>query len=133
MPEKSNMALPRREFLGRMSAASAAVACGGAAFAADGRLSAPALQRYVGESFKLAAEEGSLRIKLASADAAPQDAQRPSHVRQDPFTLIFEAPEKTQFKDQICRLQHAEFGTIDAFVSAVGSTDQNGKLQVVFG
>ena len=91
------------------------------------------LQRHVGETFRMDAEEGTIRVKLTSADPGPRDAGRPSHVRQDPFSLIFEAPRGTKFKDQTCRIQHPEVGTIEVDVSAVDQADRKVNLQVVFG
>jgi hypothetical protein len=135
MTRNSNQSLPRRKFFGQVTALGAATACGSAlaVLAKPNSLRASALKQHVGESFYLAGEESSVRVKLARVDSAPHDPGRPLHVRQDPFSLILHAPLGTEFKDQMCKIRHPELGTIEAFVSSVDQPKRNVKLQVVFG
>ena len=127
--------LPRRKFFGQVTALGAATACGAAlpVLAQARSVTASKLEQHVGESFYLAGEDSSVRVKLARVDVHPRDPRRPSHVRQDPFSVILHAPRGTQFKDQMCKMRHPELGSIDAFVSVVDQPKRNVNLQVVFG
>lgn len=131
----NNKSVPRRKFFGQMSALGAAIASGSAVFTSLKlrSLNAARFAPHVGESFAIVGERSTLRAKLASAKAQPHDPGRPAHVRQDPFSLIFHAPLETKFEDQMCRIQHPELGTIDAFVIGVDRPKRHVSLQVVFG
>ena len=76
----------------------------------------------------------TLVVELEEASAQAFDPNRPRHVRQDPFMLIFRAPRDTRFPDQICRIWHPKLGAIETFVSPVGPNGRDGvSLQAVFG
>jgi hypothetical protein len=71
--------------------------------------------------------------ELVEAEAHPFDANRPWHVRREPFTLIFRAPRESEFADQTCEIAHPRLGTMEAFLSRIGPSKHGVMMQAVFG
>ncbi len=124
----------RRKFL--RQAATAGI-CGGlgvlSVLGSAPELTAATFQPHVGNRFRIhGAKSGPLDVELVESYAQPYDPKRPSHVRREPFTLIFRATE-TQFEDQMCEISHPRLGTIEAFLSRVDMPKRGMNLQAVFG
>ena len=103
-------------------------------------LNAAAFEPLVGSKFQIQGQASetqaneTLVVELEEASAQAYDPNRPRHVRQDPFMLIFRAPRDTRFPDQMCRIWHPKLGVIETFVSPVGPNGRDGvSLQAVFG
>ena len=128
--------VPRREFLGHVAVAGAALAISQVTRplrAAERDVTAAAFRGRAGENFRLCGESDQVAVQLRRVDEPAADPGRPSHVRQNPFLLIFNAPPGTEFKDQICYIEHPRLGQIPAFVSRVGPRKRQVHLQAVFG
>ena len=96
-------------------------------------LTAATFEPHVGGRFRVhGVKNGTLDVELVEAHAHPFDPKRPSHVRREPFTLIFRSAQ-TQFEDQMCKISHPRLGTIEVFLSRVDQPKRGMKLQAVFG
>ena len=116
--------IKRRDFLGNTSAAAiaGAAALNGAATgllageSKDGRLECTNFEDLVGDTFTVNGQQTAL--KLIDAKAGRRDS-RPAHVRQEPFSLLFAAPEGTELADSIHAVGHRRFGEFNVFVQRV--------------
>ena len=140
MTHPDTSSLRRRDFVGQVTAAGVAGALGlvgapaGAATSPADELTVRAFEAHVGSVFRGYGEKsGPLRLELAEASAHPFDANRPAHVRREPFTLVFHVAKDCPFEDQMCKIAHPRLGMIEAFVSPIDLPTRHRKLQAVFG
>jgi hypothetical protein len=121
----SDKTIQRRDFLGNSSAAAivGAAALNGAAGgllaseSKDGRLEGANFVDLVGETFSVSGQAAPLKLIDARVDR-PRD-ERPAHVRQEPFSLLFAAPEGTELESSIHAISHRRFGQFEVYMHRV--------------
>ena len=122
----SENTIKRREFLGHSSAAAlvGVASLNGMAnelLAGNGqgeRLECTDFEGLVGETFTVSDQPASLKLIDAQRAKHATDS-RPSHVRQEPFSLVFTAPEGTELDDAIHRVEHRGVGRVDVYINRI--------------
>jgi hypothetical protein len=63
------------------------------------------------------------RLKLASVrvEKVGRQSQRPIHLRQQPFSLLFIAPGREKLNSGIYEVEHPEIGDVNLFLHEVGA------------
>lgn len=131
----------RRAFLTR-AAAIAVVPAAAGIFASRHWLSAPPLAAgmslatvhgltdyvlLIGTDFQVIASDGKPAYVLTLAKAEPLKRHQPDVAEQ--FSLLFTPPDGHPLESRIYQLQHPVLGSVELFISPVGSAGRFGALQ----
>jgi hypothetical protein len=97
------------------------------------RLECSDFESLVGEAFAVNDRPDALRLVHAQRSNQGKDS-RPSHVRQEPFSLVFTAPEGTELANAIHRVQHPQLGCFDVYTNRIqfGSRHRGNNYEIVF-
>lgn len=93
---------------------------------------------HIGSDFVVSLPEGDivLRLKKVYIQAAPQNKVKlPSHIRQEPFGLIFTGQNGVDLESATHEFRHQQLGAMSLFVSSVGLSEEgmSRNFNVVFG
>ena len=142
------LSLRRRQFLARTGAALAAFGCPIGVSAAGSKtskcktaavfeLGEEHFKRLVGQHFRVSGPKRPVKMELVEVQGHHHHSdhtQRPIHVRQEPFSLLFMAPGGEKLESGIHEVQHPELGEFNLFLHEV-LADANVKAvhyEVVF-
>ena len=86
-------------------------------------LSEEHFEDLVGDEFEISNLRDHIKLKLLEVrehDHHTDAVNRPSHVRMEPFSLLFIAPNGEVVESGIYELEHPELGDVDLFLHEVG-------------
>ena len=81
-------------------------------------------EELVGQEFKASSLRRPVKLKLLEVrehDHHTDHTQRPIHIRQEPFSLLFIAPGGEKLESGIHELEHPELGEFNLFLHEVGA------------
>jgi hypothetical protein len=89
--------------------------------------------RAVGESFKVAGENGSSTLKLVNVKPLLSKGKRPAEVsRQQAFAAVFEADGSAPAGDRMYELQHGAMSSVNLHVGQAVQAGSRSQLVAVF-
>lgn len=97
------------------------------------RLECIDFENLVGEVFTVNERPAAFKLVHAQRSNRGTDS-RPSHVRNEPFSLVFAAPEGAELESAVHRIQHPQLGSFEVFVNRIqfGSRHHGINYEVVF-
>lgn len=81
----------------------------------------------VGESFRLAADEGSGDLTLVECERLGG-----SVLEREPFSLVFLGPREPILPQKIYRLAHDDLGALDIFLVPISQDAEGARYQAIF-
>jgi hypothetical protein len=89
----------------------------------------------LGQQFSVGAGKQQVRMQLFKATSyVVRDDARPSHVRREPFSLVFVAPQELNLPADIYDLRHPQIGGMKVMMTKIGQAEAGkSRYEVVFG
>lgn len=84
----------------------------------------------LGTKFLVHVDEGrTVQLELTQVKGLPgADRAKELNLREEPFTLLFKAPEGVELEQRLYKLEQEQLGTLDIFLVPVGF----GEYEAVF-
>ena len=91
-------------------------------------------QPLVGERFEIAADESSIDVVLAEANATQADGEpdAPNGGARRPFSIVFRGPLEPILPQRIYPFRQDKLGSFELFIVPIGPDDDGMRYEAVF-